>query len=141
MIDKSTWGPGLWQNEPDRAEWRHAGFPCLAVRNARFGNWCGYVGVPPDHSEYAKGYSEYNFDVHGGLTYAGACNGHICHVPEPGEPEHVWWFGFDCGHYMDFAPGVARWHERDEDETYRDLAYVTAETNRLAEQLASVTAP
>ena len=98
-------------------------------------------------------------DVHGGLTYADRCQGNICHVPKPGEPDDVWWFGFDCGHAGDFAPAIdatlrtigARdetpydhaaaiaaqdWHV----EVYRTLDYVQAETNKLADQLAAIAA-
>ena len=135
-IDKSAWGAGPWQDEPDRAEWRHDGLPCLALRNERSGNWCGYVGVPPEHPLHGKSYSELNVDVHGGLTYANACSGHICHVPEPGEPDHVWWFGFDCHHARDLAPGVPLKFRFDfGDSVYRTLEYVTNETNCLASQL------
>jgi hypothetical protein len=45
---KSSWGPGPWQDEPDRLEWTHAGLYCLMIRND-LGSWCGYVGVPPEH--------------------------------------------------------------------------------------------
>jgi hypothetical protein len=144
-IDKSTWGGGPWQTEPDRLEWRHAGFPCLMVRNDHMGHWCGYVGVPPGHPLHGKGYSEAEVyeavSVHGGLTYARDCqeNSHICHVAQSGEPEHVWWFGFDCAHGGDLSPAMrARLPldlRMDDYETYKDLAYVREETNQLAEQL------
>lgn len=67
----------------------------------------------------------------------------ICHVPEPGEPDHVFWFGFDTGHAFDFAPGMraALRHTGLPDipgETYRDLNYVRAECRLLAAQLAAM---
>ncbi len=87
------------------------------------------------------------FSVHGGLTYAGkridgAANDH-------------WWFGFDCAHCDDFQPAFhARYKDHgypfdsgdydpalagvDGRPVYRTLAYVRAEANRLAEQLAAV---
>lgn len=95
-------------------------------------------------------------DVHGGLTYAGACFGNICHVPGDGEPDNVWWFGFDCAHCMDLCPrmemtrremnqrmppppGMAAIFERArEDDVYRDIAYVTAECASLAQQLVAI---
>lgn len=81
-------------------------------------------------------------DVHGSLTYSEECQGEICHAPKPGEPADVWWFGFDCGHCDDLSPGLRHTLRelgiRDHDgEEYRDQAYVTAETKRLAEQLAA----
>jgi hypothetical protein len=162
-IDKSTWGDGPWQTEPDRVEWEHAGLPCLALRN-HHGAWCGYAAVPPGHPLHAKDLDSFDIEVHGGLTYASLCEERradgiagICHVPKPGDPADVWWLGFDCNHCSDFAPAMhARtrgrgypfsdapydhaaavaansWHV----EVYRTLAYVQAETNRLAEQLTA----
>src|SRR5215510_304522 len=29
---------------------------------------------------------------------------HICHTPSPGEPDNVWWLGFDCCHLGDLYP-------------------------------------
>jgi hypothetical protein len=155
VVDKSAWGDGPWNTEPDRAEWKHAGLPCLAVRHPRSGHWCGYAAVPPGHPEHGHDYDTPNVDVHGGLTYAKACEGDVCHVPKPGEPDDVWWFGFDCAHAGDFSPyentmprrypwsTTAYSHERamaavdDWDvEKYRTLDYVCEETNRLAEQLS-----
>jgi len=107
-VDRTGWPPGAWDNEPDRDEWRAHGFPCLIVRN-RYGALCGYVGLPPGHPLHGKDYSDdetADLDVHGGLTYANACAGHICHVPREGEPAEVWWLGFDCGHSCDIQPGM-----------------------------------
>jgi len=92
-----------------------------------------------------------DIDAHGGLTYSAKCYGDICHVPKPGEPDDVWWFGFDCAHAMDLAPGLeaiemsipAIRKRREEHpvpdryrDVYRDMAYVRKETEKLAEQLA-----
>jgi hypothetical protein len=158
-IDKSTWGDGPWQTEPDRLEWTHAGLPCLAARSESGGNWCGYVAVPPGHPLHGRDYDHADVDVEvhgGGLTYANRCEGHVCHVPRPGEPDDVWWFGFDCAHFGDLSPArhardVGRGYpfpEKPYDhakaiarndwgvEVYRTLDYVQAETNRLADQFA-----
>jgi len=150
-FDKSTWGEGPWQTEPDRLEWEHAGLPCLA-RRIHHGNWCGYAAVPPGHPLHGKHYDDVELDAHGGLTYASRCSGEICHVPKPGEPDDVWWFGFDCAHAGDIMPGMdARWREIHRvlpsaafepqhfpGDTYKTLAYVQVETNQLAEQLAAL---
>jgi hypothetical protein len=160
-MDKSAWGDGPWHDEPDRLEWEHAGLPCLAVRGPEFsGHWCGYVAVPPGHPLHGKPFSDEAVcvEVHGGLTYANRCKGHICHVPKPGAPDDVWWFGFDCGHASDLSPAMhARYLGKgypfsDEPydhakavaandwltEVYRTLDYVQVEVNRLAEQLAAL---
>lgn len=100
-LDKSDWGKGPWQDEPDKVQWQDnaTGIPCLAVRNS-LGNWCGYVGVSKGHKLYEVEYSscfqpenhkgedpdayishyEYKctpeslLDVHGGLTFSGHCH-------------------------------------------------------------------
>jgi hypothetical protein len=148
-IDKSTWPAGPWMEEPDREQWQHAGYACLVHRGPP-GVWCGYVGVDAAHPFYGKPYDECDVDVHGGLTYASKCDGSICHVPEAGMPEDVWWLGFDCGHAGDLSPRMLALElEMPElrkfakltmrEDTYRDLAYVKAETEALARQLRELT--
>jgi hypothetical protein len=133
---------GPWDNEPDKRQWTDVttGLPCLIVRN-HYGNLCGYVGVPKGHPWHGKDYDDVNEALyvdddaeevpHGALTFAGLCSknpeGKICHVVEPGDPDDVWWLGFDCGHAFDFVPGL-HWLEG----TYRNMAYVTAECEKLA---------
>ena len=156
-MDRSNWGPGPWDGEPDKVSWtdEETGLPCLAVRPVpHLGNWCGYVAVEPGHPWHGKGYEVPDVEVHGGLTFAASCDddapveGAVCHMPEPGRPADVWWFGFDCGHFNDISPAmVANCPELtaiyDHAEglfkpVYRPLAYVKAECRSLAAQLAAV---
>lgn len=87
---------------------------------------------------FGKDYSEVEAEVHGGLTFANACQGQeenpfgICHIPEAGRPEKVWWFGFDCAHCFDLSP----WYRVAEDDVYRTLEYVKGECAQLARQLS-----
>lgn len=152
--DKRSWGPGPWQNEPDRLEWRYKGFPLLMARNIEVtGSWCGYVGIPPKHPFYKKNYNDINgVTPHGGLTYSDKCQGHICNVPQAGESDQVWWLGFDCSHFMDVSPkmNATMNHLRKLVEgrfssyegpgmggmgKYRDVKYVKKECEDLADQL------
>ena len=150
-VDKSEWGPGEWQDEPDKVQWKdeRSGLACL-VKRGPVGAWCGYVGVAPDHPAFEKDYDDVDVEVHGGLTYAAACQhgpeeSSICHIPDPGEPDNVWWFGFDCAHLHDLAPAMAArdrergWAAFDVEE-YRDVDYARRETSHLAEQLADLAA-
>lgn len=134
-IDKSDWGMGPWQDEPDRIEWRIGDLVGLMLRNPSGGNWCGYVGVPPNHSWHGRGYSCHvdncprstydadtcehslpDIDVHGGVTFSDRCmeddrpqRERVCHVPQDGESADVWWIGFDCAHAWDVRPaGLVR---------------------------------
>jgi hypothetical protein len=165
--DKSGWGEGPWQDEPDKVQWidEETELDCL-IRRSPGGAWCGYVGVGPEHPWYGLDYSggcvndpkcEESWcghspvslvDVHGGLTFSESCaeimseaEG-ICHVAELGRPDHVWWFGFDCGHYADLAPDFARRFpdlaSAFGEQTYRDRAYVETEVVALARQIARV---
>jgi hypothetical protein len=76
-------------------------------------------------------------DVHGGCTYNSLCDGDeedgICHVPDPGDTDHVFWVGFDCGHSMDLAPGMDM-GGLSMGGTYKDVPYVIEQCEQLAEQ-------
>lgn len=152
LVDKSSWGEGPWTSEPDKLQWPDpaTNFPCLIVRGP-VGALCGYVGVSPDHPLYGKPYNApevQEVQIHGGLTFAGGCqpphsSAHfICHVPTPGEPDDVWWFGFDCAHCGDGVPvftlidsRIGLWEASREVSTYRTLSYVQTEVTSLAAQL------
>lgn len=49
-IDKTAWGNGPWNHEPDKKQWLdpETGLSCLIVRGP-MGALCGYVGVSEDH--------------------------------------------------------------------------------------------
>ena len=151
-VDKSTWGSGPWQDEPDKMQWTDeaTGLPCLVVRN-RFGALCGYVGVPVGHPMHGLGCDDGvgpNLECHGGLTFAGPCADAsenlaqtICHVPEAGEADAVWWLGFDCNHGGDFAPKMAsEFKFAFPSQEYRTLSYVQDECQHLARQLIALAA-
>lgn len=151
LYDKSGWEEGVWTTEPDRVAWRYRGYPCLIRRNPELGHLCGYVAVPPGHPWHGGSDALRDVHVHGGITYTAFCDPEpygVCHVPAPGEPDDVFWVGFDCGHstdvrpglialfahlnleaFMDCVPGLVR-------PVYRDLAYVTREVEHLADQAA-----
>lgn len=151
-INKSSWGDGAWQTEPDKVQFKDeaTGLPCLIVRVPHSGHLCGYVGVAEGHNLYGKDYDDVKradgeyIDAHGGLTFANKCRPSesedrgICHVPDPGEPDHVWWFGFDCAHLGDLSPcRASRDRNRfDEFESYKTIEFVKAEIRKLAQQLA-----
>jgi hypothetical protein len=138
-----------WGTEPDKVQWtdKTTGLPCMIVRGP-LGGLCGYVGVNPDHQYHGKDYGDVDVDVHGGLTFANKCHegGTICHTPKEGEEKNVWWFGFDCGHSDDKIPGFVKLSETVgirsfagfNGETYKNLAYVKRQVERLASQLKAV---
>jgi hypothetical protein len=145
--DKAKWQRGEWDREPDKIQWKDeaTGLPCLIVRGPH-GALCGYVGVAPDHPLFGK--EDEDLRVHGGITYGAACqegadeSRAICHKPGAGEPDHVYWFGFDCAHAGDFCPKFddnlgadTGWGEP---VTYRNIAYVEGECRSLAKQITAV---
>jgi len=136
FVDRTGWEPGEWDNELDRYEWTtEAGLPGLIVRNS-FGALCGYVAVPAGHAQHGRKYQDIpDVDVHGGLTYSGSA----------GEPDNVWWFGFDCAHSGDLAPGLVAMRKKygfdsasggfhDSYETVRSVRYYV---ESLARQLST----
>lgn len=147
-LDRVGWASGPWDTEPDYVQWVDdvTGLPCLMHRGGS-GSWCGYVAVAEGHPWFAKGYDdvEPHPDVHGGLTYAAFCAENrpegegICHVPAPGEPDRVWWVGFDTAHAYDLSPLASNYMPLSFrlDDVYRDSAYVMAECASLARQAAN----
>lgn len=146
-VDKLNWADGPWKTEPDKMQWQDeaTGLPCLIHRNGS-GALCGYVGVPEGHKAYQKDYDDVDVDAHGGLTYAGQCadtkdESHgICHLAEQGEPQHVWWLGFDCAHSGDICPryDFDRSYPIADYESYKTVEYVRNEVTNLARQIAAM---
>lgn len=147
---------GKWKTEVHRLNWKAHGLDCMIVRQPHSGHLCGYVGLPPGHPLYGKAYNDSDFptlDVHGGITYSEKCHGFVCHIPEVGEPDELFWHGFDCMHSGDMSPRDLLMHEmalegkmssaflkQEGYESYKDVEYVKAETENLAKQLAQVAA-
>lgn len=177
LVPREGWEPGPWDDEPDRVEWidEATGYPCLVIRHFLTGNLCGYVAVPPGHPLHGLAYQDDAVDglnVHNGITYSSPCQeppaaelSHIiemgcppelliCHKPEPGQPDDVWWFGFHCAGWRDIQPGMDASLRRTIGRAPGDLAdrlagpddpfrrrywpvgYVQAECRSLAAQLA-----
>lgn len=160
-MDKSTWGPGLWQHEPDRVFWLQDGLACV-IQRTHLGALCGYVGVPPGHACHGMSDSSNNWpfvNPHGGVTWTGEPPGDVvaflCDLAVNGQPLDIasWWFiGFDCAHAGDISPAMValtrnRQRETDDEiqmalakswpsDTYKDVDYVLDEVNRLREQIA-----
>ena len=131
--EKRDWSlsAGPWDSEPDRAEFEHAGLPCLLKRHRSAGSWCGYVHVPPYNPALRdaydeEGYAYWAFDVHGGVTFDGKMEMH---------GSELFVIGFDLNHSHDGAPGDLRWETRLKGE-YRTFEYAEAEVRSLAEQIA-----
>lgn len=132
--NKSTWGEGEWQHEPDQVDFfdPDTGYQCVIVRGP-MGSLNGYVGVPFGHPAYGLTYFDdklAHIRVHGGLTYSGG--------PDEGTTEEVplYWHGFDCSHAWDSIPRIrSLTPEGRFKETYRNFAYVRAEVLSLAKQL------
>jgi hypothetical protein len=150
-------GEGPWQTEPHYEQFKAFGLDCVIARNPALFFWCGYVGVPKGHPLYGKEYDDIDgiVEVHGGLTYSSACSGHICHTPAPGDPDELYWLGFDCGHAFDTSPGMTALNKEMQDlmperaelfkrmdrysfGEYRDYTYVVGVTKSLAEQLSDM---
>lgn len=160
FLNKSAWPErGPWDNEPDKAHWIDptTGLDCLMVRV--HSHWCGYVGVTEEHPAFEKDFATFydvdDLEVHGGLTFSGFCQEpvadqhpemRVCHTPELGRTNRIWWLGFDCAHGGDKRPAahpeilrINQMYPMPEGyETYRDFAYVQSEVTRLAQQLKSM---
>ena len=129
-MDKSGWGDGPWQTEPDTVSWTDpaTGYACRLARNP-LGALCGYVALPAGHPWNGLDYDHADLAgvmVHGGLTYAGHA--------VAGSP--AWWLGFDCAHAGDLMPGNRFFFADPGNGTYRTVAYVRGQCALLAAQAA-----
>ena len=138
----ATLPDGPWHSESDHEDFRSpGGLPCILHRSS-LGAWCGYVGVPPGHPWHGKDYGDLTDpfpEVHGGLTYSDRCQGPICHIPQPGESDDVWWLGFDCNHsgdlsLYDIADGRTEGQWFGMRVSYKTAAYAREQTVSLAAQ-------
>lgn len=148
-VDRSKWGSGAWDGEPDKKQWQDkaTGLPCLANRQPRSGHWCGYVGVSKGHPCYGIEYDNVDVDVWWGLTFSDKCQEvqneceGICHKAPNGEDD-VWWLGFDCAHSGDASP-MDYVYERERgypfiisgEDSYKTLEFVENQCTKLAAQL------
>ena len=140
-IDKSDWGDGPWQNEPDEMSWSFGDVLCRIVRNPHGGSLNGYISVPKSHPWYeTEQDSLYDLDVHGGVTFAGRF-AHSTHATPTEADLEVWWIGFDCAHSGDRSPGFeALGRQRGSpwpifgNDTYKHIEYVRREVEMLARQ-------
>ena len=132
-------------------DFTHCGLRCVVVLQ-NLGHRCGYVGVPKEHDLYCQFYDDEEVEclsVHGGITYANG--GEDSTYPVESD---LWWFGFDCAHYMDacdFDAALAAFddpesqryllsyksiHEKHPDgSVVRTLEYCVEQCKHLAEQL------
>lgn len=154
-FDKSGWGAGPWADEPDKIQYEDdaTGLPCLINRVEFSGALCGYVGVPSGHPWYGKSFLDLQgVAAHRGLSYSDHCQEGpediaICHIPQDGESDEVWWLGFHCHNIpYDVGPAFDAFHREiglditfrtDVESVYRTVDYVRAECARLARQIAA----
>lgn len=142
-IDKSTWGDGPWQSEPDRDVWQdfRTKLECGVFRTADTGTWCGYVFLPPTHPLYGMtraDIKQLDIYVHGGVTWLKHAAG-LFDRPASVGPD---WqgVGFHCAHGDDYMPAMmAMLTFRRYADTYRDYPYARANVRLLAHQLAEST--
>lgn len=143
-IKRAGWPSGPWDDEPDRVEFKSHGFDCIVLRQVA-GHLCGYVGVPAGHPWHGVDFGAGDapeVSVHGGVTYSEHCAGKVCHVPAPGEPEHLFWVGFDCAHSGDARPrDLMLDGERDWFGCYKSIGYVRGECMSLANQALNAAVP
>lgn len=101
---------------------------------ARFPEWRKEAAQYPkgDAARRLRELESFSDDYDGWRDYAEKQS--ICHIPGDGEPDDVWWFGFDCAHAGDHCPGYDRMFT---DGVYREFGYVRRQVERLAQQLAA----
>jgi len=140
LYDKSTWGYGAWQKEPDHILWLdwETQMPCMIIRNESLGHLCGYVGVLEGSPLWKVHYNEVYADVHGGLTWSDFYSENIVGVAH----DKIWWFGFDCAHLNDYEPAMAARYGANfatgSYDQYKSVKYVQYECTKLALRIREI---
>lgn len=136
-IDKSSWIPGEWDNEPDRLYWvdPQTEYHCIIRRVDIYGTLRGYVAVEKNHPLYGKSYLSIidDISVDGSDFCNRNCENGVRHLMD--DKEKSWWFEIDFNNYLDYSPGYGRFYLGAKDAIYRNISYVTAEVESLAKQL------
>lgn len=118
---------------------------CTEATRERWEKWReSMIARKPEAAKYPKGDSarawrtlgKYMDDYDAWAKYAEAR--FVCHVPLPGRPAKVWWFGFDCAHAGDLTPGLQHAYTAYGPEIYRTREYVAEQCASLARQLKEV---
>jgi hypothetical protein len=140
-------GKGPWKHEAEKISWtdQASGMRCIILRDDE-GTLGGYVALEQNHPLYgfsAQAIPEgLGITVHGGITYAEACDEdgpedeRICHPHAVADP--LWWVGFTCDHDYDLTPGERPTLAAENGQAYRDEAYVYRQTVGLAAQLNAI---
>ena len=128
-----------WLLEPSVKKWQYNGLDLIIVRNALYGNLCGFVKLPTGHRDYGKDWSElYRFyRVHGGIDFSGRSIYHLPNIRYLASPKDgVWFIGFSCDGSHDIIPrDPLRNFRYTNQRSYKNLNFATTETERLADQV------
>src|SRR5690606_34634818 len=105
FIDKTHWGRGPWDSEPDYVEFEHCGFRCILKRFEHAGVWNGYVEVSDLHPWFHNIGTD-QAHVHGGVTWTGQVEGRTGQVEGIKQNQNCIFIGFDCAHGFDLMPAA-----------------------------------
>lgn len=143
-IDRSSWGSGPWDNEPDFHVVRYRGYKIVLSRS-NLGNWRAYIGVPLKSKWARKEYYD-QINVVGGVTWSET------ELPWGESEEGMFYIGFDYAHSNDFIPGLplvnSRFNELREKfldlyplfvpfdkRDYKTMKYVIQEMKRVVKKI------
>ncbi|MCK9556383.1 hypothetical protein M0R36_11335 [bacterium] len=136
------------KQEGDKHRFSYKGFDCLIIRHPEKGHLNGYVAITKLSPKLYKEiyYNDFvdRIDCHGGITYIGKGLKYW----KIKKKKSVMWIGFDCYHYMDFAPYwvirsekilkrqcVDRKELESGESQYRNLDYVIEECKGIVNQI------
>ena len=140
-IDKSSWIPGEWHDEPDNVYWvdSQTGYHCIIKRIDMCGTLRGYVAVEKNHPLYEKSYLSIMDDI--SVSNSQFCNRYcengIRHLMD--DKDKSWWFELDCYDDLTYGPAYhvygRNYYSDGKDKIYRNISYVTEQVESLAKQL------
>jgi len=132
----------LWKTEPDQWWAKFGSLDLVICRHSLFKTLCGYIGVPKGTRLSAATLKAAEFVFHGGVTYEYSTRNADYRTDESVLLDFLAkidkdkdWYGFDCNHSSDYAPGIEtfgilenlpvlrRRHSTNVNKTYKSLGF------------------
>ena len=140
VAPKEAWGPGEWDNEPDRIEFETGYYPSIILRNT-YGSLNGYIAVKEGHPWFLQNYDQIRSSS---LELSWASHEDAL-LPLPSGWTMAWWVGFTRSSYFDLMPALEvmmrrealqeqpSWLFRSPRTTYKSIPFIKAQLQILAQ--------
>lgn len=137
LYDKSTWGKGEWQEEPDFIMYQdeESGFICIIRRNSKSGILCGYISVPVEYDKIQE-FIDMLREKDMSLIYVKDPLDFVdFHPLRRNHYIQAFYFGCSALSYLNNAQYVSEMQKEDPSFTYKNILFFKEKLKRLCKKL------